>query len=58
MTMVTGGLDVAKQTFQAHGADRTCTVVLRKRLKRAEVASFFAGLEPCLIGLEASGGAH
>ena len=33
-------------------------MVLRKRLKRAEVATFFAGVEPCLIGLEASGGAH
>src|SRR6202046_3593455 len=58
MTIVTVGLDIAKQIFQAHGVDRTGKVVLRKRLKRAEVATFFAGVEPCLIGLEASGGAH
>jgi transposase len=32
--------------------------VLRKTLKRAEVASFFARLAPCVIGMEACGGAH
>src|ERR1035438_3088281 len=58
MTIVTVGLDIPKQTFQALGVDRAGKVVLRKRLRRAEVASFFAGVEPCLIGLEASGGAH
>jgi transposase len=55
---VTVGLDIAKQIFQAHGVDRAGKVVLRKRLRRTEVASFFAGVDPCLIGLEANGGAH
>ena len=32
--------------------------VFNKKLKRAEVLSFFANLPPCLIGLEACGGAH
>jgi transposase len=58
MTTVTVGLDVAKQIFQVHGVDRTGKVVLRKRLRRAEVAPFFAGVGHCRIGLEASGGAH
>lgn len=58
MKIVTVGLDIAKQTFQAHGVDGKGRVVLRKRLRRAEVSSFFAGVESCLIGLEASGGAH
>jgi transposase len=58
MKIVTVGLDIAKQTFQAHGVDGKGKVVLRKRLRRVEVSSFFAGVEPCLIGLEASGGAH
>lgn len=58
MTMVTVGLDIAKQVFQVHGVDRSGKVVMRKRLRRAEVARFFAEIEPCLIGLEASGGAH
>lgn len=57
MTMVTG-VDIAKQVFQVHGVDRADKVVLRKRLRRAEVAPFFAGTRPCLIGLEASGEAH
>lgn len=39
MSMVTVGLDIAKHVFQAHGVDRSGKVVLRKRLKRAEVAS-------------------
>jgi transposase len=56
MTIVTVGLDIAKQIFQAHGVDRSGKAVLRKRLRRAEVALFFAGVESCLIGLEASGG--
>jgi transposase len=58
MTIVTVGLDIAKQIFQARGVDRAGKAVLRKRLRRAEVSSFFAGVEPCLIGLEPSGGAH
>jgi transposase len=58
MTMVAVGLDIAKQIFQAHGVDRAGKVVLRKRLRRSEVAPFFAGMEHCLIGLEASGGSH
>jgi transposase len=58
MTIVAVGLDIAKQIFQVHGLDRACKLVLRKRLRRTEVSSFFAGVEPCLIGLEASGGAH
>jgi transposase len=31
---------------------------LRKQLKRDQVAAFFARLQPCLIGIEACGGAH
>jgi hypothetical protein len=58
MTIVTVGLDIAKHVFQAHGVDRAGKLVLRKWLKRAEVASLFAGVGPCVIYVEASGGAH
>ena len=34
------------------------TDVLRKTLRRNAVSSFFANLPPCLIGMEASNGAH
>jgi len=32
--------------------------VLRKQLRRNQLLSFFAMLPPCLIGMEACGGAH
>lgn len=52
------GLDIAKQVFQVHGADRTGRGVLRRKLRRNEVIRFFSELPPCLIGIEASGSAH
>jgi transposase len=52
------GLDLAKHVFQVHGVDFDGEVVLRKQLKRSQVRRFFANLEPCLIGMEACGGAH
>jgi len=58
MKISTIGLDIAKQVFQAHGIDERGKVVLQKRLKRREMAEFFANLPPCLIGLEACGTSH
>jgi transposase len=52
------GLDIAKQVFQVHGADRTGRGVLRRKLRRSEMVRFFSELPPCLIGIEASGSAH
>ena len=52
------GIDLAKAVFQVHGVDERGKAVLRKQLKRKDVASFFANLEPCLIGMEACGSAH
>src|SRR5205807_2081373 len=58
MTIMTIGLDLAKNVFQVHGNDERGAAVLRKQLKRDQVAPFFARLEPCLIGIEACSGAH
>ena len=58
MKMTTIRLDLAKNVFQLHGVDERGRVVLEKPLKRARVLPFFARLEPCLIGMEACGGAH
>ena len=33
-------------------------MVFRKRLMRAKVLEFFAGQAPCVVALEACGGAH
>jgi transposase len=54
----TVGLDIAKQVFQVHGADRTGRGILRRKLRRSEVVRFFSELPPCLVGIEASGSAH
>ena len=58
MKITTVGIDLAKALFQVHGVDECGKAVLRKQLKRKDVLSFFANLEPCLIGMEACGSAH
>src|SRR5689334_9062506 len=56
--IITIGVDLAKNVFQVHGVDASGAVVLRRQLKRAAVEKFFAGLPPCLVGMEACGSAH
>jgi transposase len=58
MNITTVGIDLAKNVFQVHGVDAGGKVVLRKQLRRAQVAAFFANLPPCLIGMEACASAH
>lgn len=58
MKVATIGLDIAKQVFQVHGTDRNGRQVLRRKLRRSELVRFFSELEPCLVGIEASGSAH
>ena len=58
MKTTTIGIDLAKIVFQIHGVDERGKVSVRKQLKRAEMSSYFANLEPCLIGMEACGSAH
>ena len=52
------GIDLAKHVFQLHGVDRTGKVLVRKQLRRAQMLAYFSKLPPCLIGMEACGGAH
>jgi transposase len=58
MKTTTIGIDLAKEVFAIHGVDERGHAVLRKQLKRSEMAKFFVNLEPCLIGMEACGSAH
>jgi len=58
MDVRTIGLDLAKQVFQVHGLDEAGAEVVRKRLRRGSVLSFFAGLRPAVIGMEACATAH
>lgn len=53
MKITTIGIDLAKEVFQIHGEDVRGKVVVRKQLKRKDMAQYFANLEPCLIGMEA-----
>lgn len=52
------GIDLAKQSFQLHGVDQAGETVLKKKLNRNQFSAFVAQLKPCIIGMEACGGAH
>jgi transposase len=49
---------LAKTLFQVHGVDARGKATLRKQLKRSQAVRFFSQMTPCLIGMEACGGAH
>jgi transposase len=58
MNITTIGFDIAKNVFQVHGANERGKPGLDRRLKRGQVLEFFAQQNPCLVGIEACGGAH
>lgn len=58
MQITTVGIDLAKNVFQVDGVNEHGKATLRKRLRRDQVALFFANLPSCVIGMEACAGAH
>ena len=59
MSIVTVGIDLAKNIFALHGVDAAGTAVLIKpRVSRDQLVTLIAQLPPCLIGMEACSGAH
>jgi hypothetical protein len=52
------GLDIAKSVFQVHTVDMGSGEIVNQQLRRAKVLPCFANRTPCLIGIEACGGAH
>jgi transposase len=48
MKITTIGIDLAKSVFAVHGVNEHGREVLKKVLKRDQVAKFFANLQPCL----------
>ena len=52
------GLDIAKNWFQAHAADGEGKPVLRRKLRRDQVAAFFAEMPPVSVGIEACSTSH
>ena len=59
MTIVTVGIDLAKNVFAVHGVNAAGKPALvRPDVRRAKLLELIASLPPCLIGMEACSGAH
>jgi transposase len=59
MSIVTIGIDLAKNIFAVHGVDEAGKAVLvRPKVPRDKLLELIASLPPCLIGMEACSGAH
>jgi transposase len=52
------GMDTSKHVFQLHGVDAAEVPVLRKKLRRKEMVTFFEKLPPTVIAIEACGASH
>src|SRR5450631_4867088 len=51
-------MDTSKHVFQLHGVNAAEEVVLRKKLRRNGMVTFFAKLSPTVIAIEACGASH
>jgi transposase len=58
MDVRTFGIDLAKNLFQVHGVDGQGRTVVQRQLRRRQLMPFVAQLQPCLVAMEACGGAH
>jgi transposase len=58
MKLTPVGIDIAKNVFQVHYVDEETGEIVNRPIKRAKFLEFFANRAPCLIGMEACGGAH
>jgi transposase len=52
------GVDLAKNTFQLHGAASDGSVVFRRKVSRPQFLRFMSSQPTCLVVMEACGGAH
>ena len=52
------GIDLAKRSFQVHGAKADGSVAYRRKLSRGKLLSFLASQPPCTVAMEACGSAH
>ncbi|EHF4985803.1 ISCro5 transposase [Citrobacter freundii] len=58
MKLMPVGVDIAKNVMQVHYVDMNTGEIFSKAIKRAKFIEFFTNRSPCLIGMEACGGAH
>ena len=56
--ITTVGLDLAKQVIAVHAVDARGMLVMRKVLRRDALLAWSAALPPCVMAMEACGGAH
>jgi len=52
------GIDLAKNSFQVHGAHADGTVAFRKKVSRRMLPAFLAAQPRCVVAMEACAGAH
>lgn len=58
MKITTIGLDIAKSVFHLYAVNKRGRYVKKKQLKRQQLLPYLARLEPCVIAMEACGGAN
>ena len=52
------GIDLAKNSFHVNGVNQAGHKVMSKKMSRQPLKTFMMNLPPCLVGMEACGGAH
>ena len=52
------GIDLAKRSFQVHGARADGSVAYRKKLSRGKLRSFLASQPGCAVAMEACASSH
>ena len=52
------GIDLAKRSFQVHGAKVDGSVAYRTKLSRGRLLGFLAAHPKCTVAMEACAGAH
>ena len=52
------GIDLAKRSFQVHGATADGSVAFRKKLSRPQLLAFLAVQPRCTVAMEACATAH
>ena len=52
------GIDLAKRSFQLHGARPDGSVAFRKKLSRDKVLGFVASRPRCVVAMEACASSH
>ena len=59
MSIITVGLDLAKNVFAVHGVDENGKMVwVKPKALREQLAGMIAQLPPCVMGMEACSEAH